>query len=342
MMRTQELFGSTVRDLIEKGDPGESLSFEIAVEGVGKVLVLLKEISFTEGEVKARLSNEGRFLNFSALFFTARREGGSRLVDTQWLQFCCQSVAPMFFDVFRHREQMMMPFAPKVSSLYWRESALGTKDKTYFPPWDESNIGDGSRAIRSTVTLSVDLRKSTFCMDQAESKAEFGRWLDRLVHCIVETCHSHGGVFDKFTGDGGLMHFLDGECKFAFGKTAIESAFDCASELCSRVEGMLPALRRNLRNNSARLGAGIAIAASEGFWSIDHRGNPIVVGHGVVDACRICDGTQPKSIRMSNYAHGLLAEANSLKASLFQEVDLGETKEWNASMRLRVWEMFAG
>ena len=196
--------------------------------------------------------------------------------------------------------------------------------------------------MRMTVTLSVDLRKSTFCMDQAEDQPAFGRWLDRLVQEIIHGCHKHAGIFDKFTGDGGLMHFLDDECKATVDKTAIEAAFLCAVHLRSTVDALLPALRKNLRNNSDLLGAGISIAASEAFWSVDHRDNPIVVGHGVVDACRICDGTPPRTIRMSNLAYSHLAVATPPMANLFMETDLGGTKEWNAEMKLKVWQMKAG
>lgn len=288
--------------------------------------------------------------NYGAVFVEIPSENADNYRRNEWLEFCSEAIVPMLIDVFRHRERRMMPFAPAISRLYWESAAAGEK-ATLRPPWDDKRLREplersysvnGAEAMRATVTLSVDLRKSTFCMDQSVSPAPFGRWLDLLVKKIISVCHAFGGVFDKFTGDGGLMHFLQHECKAAVEMDAIEAAFRCAVHLRSGIEEMLPMLRRNLRNNSGILGAGVSIAAGDAFWSVDHRDNPLVVGNGVVDACRICDGTRAGAIRMSNFAHSQLAEVNPASAALFKQVPLGETKEWNAKMELLVWEMTAG
>src|SRR5437667_11358238 len=96
-------------------------------------------------------------------------------------------------------------------------------------------------------------------------------------------------------------------------------------------------LRSQLRRNSKLLGGAIGIDVAPASWSIDHRGNPIVVGRGVVEACRLGDGTQAGRIRLGNMAYNELDEGMKRDKSLCEVAY--SSKEVDAKMELVVWEI---
>ena len=263
--------------------------------------------------------------------------------------YCCIIYAPL--DVFhksqhvaededfRHRERRFAAFPVKVSEHYWRDSLkfarLSGEDQTNVlrPPWE------GVNAVRRTATLCLDMRKSTFCMEHSDQPEQFGRWMDSLIKVITDVCHSNGGVFDKFTGDGGLVHFLDTECLQIFNKSALVCAVECAGELRAQIKILLADLRKFIRFDSGLLGAGIAIDVGDAYWSLDYRDNPIVVGRVVVGACRICDGAKAGKIRLTNIARQQLPNEmllNLMNNGLHQ-VSLS-TKELSGDMDILIWE----
>ena len=264
---------------------------------------------------------------------------------------------PMILDAFRHREPRFAAFPPKVSRRYWDDAPFIPSDSPrerknhssplpsavlkelegrLSPPWNhrpDRRLED----LIPTATLSLDLRKSTFCMEYASSEKEFGQWLDLLVEMMRSVAHPHGGVFDKFTGDGALIHFLEKECLVLYGKKAVDSAIHCAVDLQRAVEIHMKALREKLHHNSPVFGAGIAIDVGDAFWSVDHRDNPIVVGKVVVGACRLADKAPRRFIRLTNWAYWSATPdlRNSLKN--VKEVSLS-TKDSSEDVPLLCWE----
>jgi len=243
----------------------------------------------------------------------------------------------MLFDIFRNREHRLAAFPKEISERYWQDSACmrHQQSDSLAPPWE----GNGKTGCR-TATLSIDLRRSTFCMEQADEGWMFGEWLDELVKILTAVTHNNGGVFDKFTGDGALVHFLERECSVVYSKPAVSAAVMCAIEMQVAVEFHLKRLRKFLRFDSGKLGAGVAIDVSEAFWSIDGSDSPIVVGRGVVGACRLGGGAQAKTIRLSNIAwQGLDQE---LKSRIKGAVEVAiKTKEWPEEMEVLAWEFKA-
>jgi class 3 adenylate cyclase len=262
----------------------------------------------------------------------------------RFVLICYRALLPLFFDVFRHRETVMRPFAPAISELYWRAEVSSRGGKSQFPrpPWHRRPPGGQAQGLRYTVTLSVDLRKSTLAMEQADDQRKFGEWLGELVESLTEICHENCGIFDKFTGDGGLMHFLDEECRQICEKPAVVAALECARDLRARIAKLLPRMREIMQNDSELFGAGISIASGDAYWDLDHRWNPIVVGRGVVNACRICDKTPPGRIRLANRTYHLLRAENLEEALPFSQVLLGGNKEHSDSQRLIAWELREG
>jgi class 3 adenylate cyclase len=256
----------------------------------------------------------------------------------QFITFHGRSTLAMLFHVMLYRESRFTPFPGLISQRYWEDSvefmkADGEPRRTdaLRPPWDTGEL-------RRTATLSFDLRKSTFCMEHADNHAKFGDWLDQLVEILTMVCHMHGGVFDKFTGDGALVHFLEREFEVVYShKDPVEAAMDCAVDMHRAINIHLERLREFLRFDCRLLGAGIAIDISDTYWALDHRDNPITVGRGVVGACRLCDKTKAGKIHMTNIAFKALKPDVLKKLPQPKTVDL-ESKELDRDMEVTVWE----
>lgn len=280
-------------------------------------------------------------LNYCAFLYVADywdRFLQPELAKDSCVQYHGRSTLPLVFSVIRRRGRRFAPFPPLISEMYWKESLLdldqdNTEVPVLRPPWDMPN--SRSRAA----TLSFDLRKSTFCMDHADDARLFGVWLDELVEILTRVSHLHGGVFDKFTGDGALVHFLARECEIVYGKNAVDAALYCAVDMQRAIEIHLGRLQSTiLRLNSNLLGAGIAIDVSETFWSFDHRDNPITVGRGVVGACRICDDAPAGRIRLTEIAYNSLSSDVRCKTPQPARVN-ASTKEHDQSMEMTVLEL---
>jgi class 3 adenylate cyclase len=242
--------------------------------------------------------------------------------------FHATSTVGLIYQVLLHRVRVFSPFAPRTSERYWDAVELPEGQPRLVPPWARSTPW-------MTATLSLDLRKSTFCMDNAEPPAKFARWLDELVQILTRVTHLHGGVFDKFTGDGALVHFIaDDE-----GDTPVGTALDCAISMHRAMARHVADLRTFLRVDCELLGAGIGIDVGPTHWSIDHRNNPITVGTGVVHACRVGDKTEAGATRLTNLAYQQLSRSRDL--SQFHSVRFA-SKEHGDEMKLLVWELPAG
>jgi len=254
------------------------------------------------------------------------------------LGFHSRATVGVLFQVLRHRARLFLPFAPAVADRYWRD-AFRPAETRLQPPWLATESLD-------TVTLSFDLRKSTFCMEHAVDAIRFARWIDQLVRILTRITHIHGGIFDKFTGDGVIAHFLVKECDAVGKRSAVVSALDCAISMQYAVMTHLPQLRKILVHDSDLLGGGIGIDAEPAQWDLDHRKNPVTVGRGVVNACRLGDKARAGTIRVTNIAYQILIEdlakepdkLASFKRLPFRQVPYS-SKDYDAAMKLKVWEL---
>ena len=249
------------------------------------------------------------------------------------------SLLPILADAFRHHDRRFAAFPPRVIERYW-EDAPRAADPTQpidpsrpvlQPPW-------ASGELVPTATLSIDLRKSTYCMEYARSERDFGDWLDQMVEKMRHIAHQHCGIFDKFTGDGALVHFLDQECREIYKQSAVDAAVHCAADMQRAVDIHMRVLRGFLHHDSVKFGAGIAIDTGPAFWSTDHRDNPIVVGKGVVGACRVGDKAPRGRIRFTNQAYHDVSEHLRGRLGPIVQEPLS-TKETSDDLPLLCWEV---
>lgn len=245
-------------------------------------------------------------------------------------------VAATFREIFRQRAKTYgrLPVATLVED--WKKVEAG---KAGGSGAEGRRLGGLlSEHPRETITLSLDLRKSTFAMEQAKSHREFADWMVSLVELLSGMARQSGAIFDKFTGDGVIVHF---PVEPPWGKglskgKAIEGAVVCAAQMVVAVNRHLSRLRKNLFNDSGLFGAGVGIAVADAQWAVDREGNPLVVGRGVVGACRAADQACAGRILLVNSAY-----QDFLESKLVHHVrpvrDAFKTKEFDGDMDVSVW-----
>jgi class 3 adenylate cyclase len=305
--------GAAVRIMAES-DEGWRDRFHFVVDGIDVLGSLIREKVVKQ--VDGKEVGELRLRGYSALCF-----GNLAHDDTRefFISLHSWSTAALLHQTLQRHATLFLPFPPEMSERYWFET-ITHPEKRLGIPWRQDRV--------STITLAYDLRKSTFCMENAARLDLFATWLDQLVQILMGLGHRFGGVFDKFTGDGGLVHFVRDYSR-------LDDAVEAAIAMQDATLRHLEKLRKFLFLNSRKLGAGIGIGVADTRWSLDHRNNPIVVGRGVVHACRLMSDAPPGAIRVTNLAYQELSPAFQ---KLFREIAF-VSKDHPASNEVTAWEL---
>jgi class 3 adenylate cyclase len=253
------------------------------------------------------------------------------LAGGSMIAFHSRCTAPLLWQVLQQRVRVFLPVSPRAAERYWHDATRIRDAQTLVPPWDSR----GKTALR-TVTLGFDLRKSTFCMENADDPILFAEWLDHMVQILMRIAHHYGGIFDKFTGDGALVHFPEEAHQEIDQQCAVTAAVLCAVAMQKGMSYHLRRLRKLLRLDSKVVGGAIGVDVAWAHWTLDERDNPITVGRGVVNACRLMDSTKAGCIRLTNIAYQKLDDLQ-LKA-LFVSRPF-TSKEFGLDMGMMAWEL---
>jgi class 3 adenylate cyclase len=317
---TEELMGV---EGILKVHPQANPSFHFTVDGLEVLGCWIREkVSHNHGALAV---DTIVVTGYSALCF----RGVPSIADRQFfISLHSLSTAALLHRFAQSHTRLFRPFSSRVSEDYWNQGsepdgAAGTLSIAWRP------------GLVRTVTLAYDLRKSTFCMENADQLDRYAKWVDQLVQILMGLGHHFGGVFDKFTGDGGLVHFVEEQSRRVAGLCALDAAVETAIAMHDATTRHLEHLRKFLFLNSRRLGACIGIGVGDTRWSLDHRHNPIIVGRGVVHACRLMNDADAGTIRLTNLAYQGLSTPHQ---KLFTEEGF-ESKEHPATMEVTAWLM---
>ncbi|MDP2330001.1 MAG: hypothetical protein Q8M19_04805 [Reyranella sp.] len=225
----------------------------------------------------------------------------------QVFQECVEQISIVSVAIlmaFEFRQNLNAIFSPNAVRRFWELVDDGALRNAKIRPWDD--LDPLSPARSRTVTISLDLRRSTFAMDSATDKKAYADWMEGFVETLRRVTKENNGVFDKFTGDGVIAHFLVGEASVTGGisqdeKEAVKAAVKCGWEMIYAVMHLMERLRRILSLDNAKMGPSVGLAIDDAIWSVDRRGGPIVVGRGVVQACRANAG-EAGTMQMTNAA----------------------------------------
>ncbi len=274
----------------------------------------------------------------------------------------------MIFTAIGFRERLLSFFPPSFRMAFW--SNIVGVGRSVHAPWTLTRAGaspavsTGRVAFRPghrTLSLSLDLRRSTFAMREAKDQMLYAYWMEALVEILRAIAHNNLGVFDKFTGDGVLVHFLGDHITQIMASDVAWSAvagggntigwlqeltkgggtlgailgLRCAQEMILAVNHHLENTKENLRVYSSDFGGAVGLAEDEAAWSMDNDGRPVIVGRGVVNACRLSDG-KAGSIQLTNDLRMLLG---AWRPDLgFEEIQL-KTKDYPEGMNAIAWRI---
>ncbi|MEO5372851.1 MAG: hypothetical protein H7840_01085 [Alphaproteobacteria bacterium] len=283
---------------------------------------------------------------FSVQKFSTKEKGGKCIVDCAVLVDSSQaldgektdttfwsSITYVFDEAIRQRCDVYADFPGVLSSYYLREAHKRLGQDRWLPPWSKN------REVVDTITVSLDLRRSTLAMEKAANPGMFAMWLNVMVAVLRALVHRHMGVFDKFTGDGIIAHFLPEDLKKVDHKEkAMLAAVACADEMVVAVDYLLKSLRPFLRYNCRAFGAGIGIAMDRAYWRMDSRHHLIVVGAGVVDACRMSSATDAGDIFLTLNAYHEYCITNGRPGLRGCKVPF-KAKNYPEDLNLEVWRI---
>ncbi|MEP3255953.1 MAG: hypothetical protein ABJN26_22680 [Stappiaceae bacterium] len=274
----------------------------------------------------------------------------TELIKSDRLKSEIHTISRIISSVLTRRSSIFSRFPKRFSDAYWYTADMGKSESgqrseslAKVAPWDQISRGNlnenytevTTRGRRSTITLSFDLRRSTRAMERMIDKKAYADWIEAMVMLLRQITIDNNGIFDKFTGDGVLVHFLEEESRefnidrqalrhfdpeeiaeagwrtheSSGGHYAAADAMACAFEMIMAVEMHAVRLNQISRKFDMKFGPVVAIAKDVVQWSVDRDGDPIVVGPGVVDACRFTDGARKGEVRVSPHIHEILVEA---------------------------------
>ena len=148
---------------------------------------------------------------------------------------------------------------------------------------DKSDLLNGfySENESDNAILSIDIRRSTDLMLNANSSDDFASFITGLCEGLKKIVIMNYGVFDKFTGDGILAYFPS----FYSGEDAVEKCC-VTSKLCH--DFFLTYYKGNRNKFKINLKTGLGIGIDYGAAKLVRiNDEPTIVGVPVVYACRL-------------------------------------------------------
>lgn len=177
------------------------------------------------------------------------------------------------------KEEYLADYLAKHAPLGWED------DKERYLKLLEEYL-DHEKPLRMTV-LSADIRKSTFLMQESVSFRKFAQLMGRFIDGTADHIRTHGGWFDKFTGDGFLAYWLQPEDTPDYG----ECLDVCKTLLHTFQETGMDIFRKNCRNFPAGVGLSLGIDAGDAYM-VTMAGDLTIVGPPVVGAVRMADAAE--------------------------------------------------
>lgn len=202
-----------------------------------------------------------------------------------------QNVAlPLLARFLSHRHERLSFLPPKHLVYGWNK---GDSARQILWPWKQG-------ASVEVATLAIDMRKSTFCMEECRMQSDFAQFLEDFEKLARSSARKHGAVFDKFTGDGVLLHFVADQFEEINMTKLSESLMECVIDISIQATDLLLNLTENMRMLRKGLGFGFGVDEYSTLLKVGTNNEIFAVGSGIVRACRLCDSSEAGKLRVSN------------------------------------------
>ncbi len=148
-------------------------------------------------------------------------------------------------------------------------------------------------------TLCLDIRKSSDLMSVCESIQFYPLFLSNLITELSKVIKKHNAVYDKFTGDGILCHFIE-----EINEDAHLDCMKCSIELHNMFREMYSQHRRYFKLELADTGIGVGIDYGEIFFKVINK-QLFVIGESVNYSCRLSSAPAYKTYFNTTAFHSI-------------------------------------
>jgi class 3 adenylate cyclase len=173
----------------------------------------------------------------------------------------------------------------------------------------------------TTIALVGDIRRSQDLMTYAQEPTDFSRRMVQFITTTRKLIEKHGGLFDKFTGDGFIVYFNSAVCSAAR-LNHIDSFLGFLKDELDFAIPLFNEWSRSIRKRPAA-NIGLAMGADVGRVNFeDIHDHLVAVGDTIVWAARMASVALSNEVLVNNLLHAAL---EGRKGLTFQERE-GQTK----------------
>lgn len=162
-----------------------------------------------------------------------------------------------------------------------------------------------SASQHESIVLVADIRKSQDLMTFAVTPADFARRMLEFLEQARSVIDRHGGVFDKFTGDG-LIAYFNPQIARRLGVDYVESFLSCAIDLQAFGRKHFEEWTASVRKLPSEP-IGLAIGSDVGIVVFnDNASHLVAVGDAIVWASRMASEARAGEVVVNNLLYQLL------------------------------------
>ena len=178
-------------------------------------------------------------------------------------------------------------------------------------------------------TLSLDIRKSTKLMTICKSPEIYSNFISLFIKSCKEIIKKRNGIYDKFTGDGIICHFIDVEKKKNF--NPYKDCIKCSIELHNNFSNVYKKIlkEQKIKLDLCDAGIGIGIDYGEVFFRMNTESQDnelFAIGESINYACRLSCAPAFQTYLNTNAYHSIKNSLGNLYE--FKKIE-HEIKEGN-------------
>ena len=153
-----------------------------------------------------------------------------------------------------------------------------------FYGFQNDDISNSQLKTLSTFTLCLDIRKSTDLMSICRSAKIYSDFVSAFINSCKETIINRNAIYDKFTGDGVLCHFIE-----EVDENSYLNCIKCSIELHNKFKRIYKEYLDDKKFKLDLLEAGIGIGIDYGqvFFRMIKGQEFFAIGESVNYACRL-------------------------------------------------------
>ena len=168
---------------------------------------------------------------------------------------------------------------------------------------------------KQSFVFCMDIRNSTKLMEYAKEQNKYCDFIEELIKDCKETVLKHNAIFDKFTGDGMLCHFItDPDNELLNNNKVIENVLKVSQTLHNhfyRVYQKYLHKEKLFKVELKDIGIGIGIDYGDVYYK--YTNEFYAIGEPVVYACRLANAEANNTYLNINAFQQVAAQANFIK-----------------------------